>query len=208
MHEMDNAVISTSHTSNTELVLQWPHFEAFPALRLQPGQSIYSLENRRVDTLQPETSQLDLSEQDLDIFMGSFLRTINFPYPVMSISRLALLKEKLNPNELDDSTASCLALLTMALGCAGEAMNGMLEADHQPVVKYPQPSRSQSLGHIYFHMALKRIHHAYTCINTEAAQCLLLAAYVQTLFPTLHLYLTILAFTMRICKGHYKLGRC
>jgi hypothetical protein len=176
MHEMDNAVMSASHTSNTELVLQWPHFEPFPALRLQLGESMFRLENHRTEIPQRQLGHPYSSEEDMETILTSFRRVINFSYPVMSVLRLAQLETKLSSGDLDDSSTSCLALLTMALGCAGEVMKGMLEADHQLPAEFPQSPRFQSLGHVYFDAAVKKIHHAYAYTNIEAAHCLLSAA--------------------------------
>jgi len=177
MQEMDNAVISASHTSNTELVLRWPHFEPFPAIRQLLDDSIFWLENHRPRIPQRQMSHPYSSEEDIDKILNSFLQTINFAYPVMTIPHLAQLKAHLVSGALDDSLTSCLALLTMALGCAGEVMKGMLAADHQPLEAAAPPStRFQSLGHVYFDAAIKKIYHTYVCTDTEAAQCLLLAA--------------------------------
>ena len=177
MHEMDNAVMSPSHTSNTELVLQWPHFEPFPFIRQLLAESMFQLENHRSPIPSRQVSHPYSSEEDVDRLLSSFQRVINTAYPVMSIFRLTQLRAKLSSGDLDDSLTSCLALLTMALGCTGEVITGMREADHQSLVALvPQFTRFRFLGHVYFDAAIRKIYQAYAHTNTVAAQCLLSAA--------------------------------
>jgi hypothetical protein len=154
---VDNAVISESHSSTTESILRWPIFDAVPGLRVEQTSSIFTLENLRQNIPVRRLVHPYTSPQDADRLLHSFQRTVNFVYPVVSLKDLTECRSRVVSGEMDDSLASCLALLVMALGCAAEVT-------------------FRSLSSVYFDAAIRQIHNAYMEISTRSAQSLMLAA--------------------------------
>jgi hypothetical protein len=110
--------------------------------------------------------------QVIEIFQSS----VNFFYPTMSKLKLDEAQNRILAGNLDDSVASCLALLVMALGSASQAITLLF---NNPVLSTQDLGYQQSqrrLAEIYFDGVLKRLHTAHLEISTEAMQCLFFTA--------------------------------
>jgi hypothetical protein len=171
---VDNAVISESHNSTTESILSWSIFDAVPELRVEQCRSVFSLENLRPNLPVRRLVHPYTSQQDTDRIFYSFQRTVNFSYPVVSLSDLTECRSRVVSDELDDSLASCIALLVMALGCAAEVTSELLPREHE--VDFTLSYHFRSLSSVYFDAAIRQIHNAYSEISTRSAQSLMLAA--------------------------------
>ena len=177
MRNLENATISTLHTSTTESILAWPNIDAFPSLRLEQGSSIFHLERSRLPRPQrPNTVYPYTSEKDVQQIVAAFQESINFLYPTMPLAQSRHLQARIHIGDFDDSTYVCLALLVMALGCASDAIISKFAAIDPNLPDLKGQQRRIALGHIYFDAALKQIHHAYLETSTLSAQCLMLAA--------------------------------
>ena len=121
MRDVENATISSLHTSTTESILAWPHIDAFPSLRLQQGSSIFDLEHSRPPiTCRRNTAHPYTTTSEVVRVIHQFQESVNFFYPFVAKTQLDSLPTLLATGELDDSTQSCLVLLVMALGCTAE----------------------------------------------------------------------------------------
>ncbi len=121
-NNLENAVLESMHTSTTESVLQWHHFDAFPTLG-RDYVPIFQLEQCRTPIRTGHTSvYLYTKPEDVEEILLSFEQTVNFWYPTMSrtqIHNARMIMTTVPTATLeDDSVHICLALLTMALGCA------------------------------------------------------------------------------------------
>lgn len=145
------------HTSATESILQWPHFNMFPVLR-QMHVSIFHLEQSRepvemrISTVYPYISCVDIAR-----IINSFESGVNFWYPTMSITKLKAAQSLISERESDDSTASCLAYLVMALGCANLAVPGPVSVTEFSDSANEFQVAQQALGDIYMDMVPKKI---------------------------------------------------
>lgn len=171
---VDNAIISEAHTSSTEAVIAWSVFDSISALRIQQGGSIFGLENSRPRLVSPRHDRPHASEQDVDHILYAFQGTVNFSYPVVSLQDLTSCRSKFISGDLDDSLASCVTLLVMALGCAAETVSELLPQENRP--DFHLSPRYRHWSQVYFDAALKQLHYAYCEISTGSAQCLMLAA--------------------------------
>lgn len=95
----------------------------------------------------------------------------------MSYSQLEAVHTALADNLLEDDTPeSCLALLTMALGCASNMVDGLTTQAAFNDETQVHRSRNKSLGDMYFDAALKKLHVAHTEISPTATHCLFFIA--------------------------------
>ena len=173
---IQNAVLSSYHTSTTESVLNWPHFDIFPSLR-QNHISIFDLEQARTPISEKPTALLPyLSSDDLGYIIHSFQHNINFWYPTMSRNNIHDLRSIMARGDLSNSSTSCLAFLMLALGCASQSVEKMYSADDsdQSGVEF-QRSRS-TMAEMYFDGVLKRLHVAHLEMSSVATQCLFFVA--------------------------------
>ena len=171
------------HTSNTESILQWPHFDGFPSLR-NDYKSNFRLEQERSPVKTNSRSVYPyISPEETDSILQSFQRTVNFWYPTLSTSHLETARCMVNSGSFEgDSVEVCLSLLIMALGCASEVVSGELgettsgtdTTDKQRSVS----TRRRGLGAIYFNSALKRLHFTSLEVTSATAHCLFFAALV------------------------------
>jgi hypothetical protein len=176
---VDNAVISESHNSTTESILSWSIFDAVPGLRAEQCRSIFALENLRPNLPARRLVHPYTSQQDADRILYCFQRTVNFSYPVMSLSNLTECRSRVVSGELDDSLASCLALLVMALGCAAEVTSELLPREHE--VDFTLSYHFRSLSSVYFdaifYAYLQRPLQAWSMLGAAATKCRVLLSY-------------------------------
>jgi hypothetical protein len=166
------------HTSTTESVLQWPHFDVFPSLRAG-YEPIFRLEQARPPlAVRPAPVFPYAGPDDVDAVLASFARNANFWYPTLSRAQLAAARALLvaeAPMD-DDSLGACLALLTMALGCASQATEGLADADGLSDAEARRRVSRRKMGDLYFDSALKKLHVAHLSVTSTAAQCLFFVA--------------------------------
>lgn len=175
-HNVHNAILSSMHTSTTESVLEWPHFDMFPSLRANYT-SIFVLEQSRPPlTDRPSIVTPYLGVEEVRQIIQSFQSSVNFFYPTMSKLKLESLQILISTGNLDSSVESCLALLIMALGCASQSVRLLFDAyeTSKETLDYRQSRRA--LAEMYFDGVLKRLHVAHLELTTEATQCLFFTA--------------------------------
>lgn len=177
----ENAILESMHTSNTEAVIQWPHLNNFPSLR-NDYTPVFELEQcRQPLTAKPTTVLPFVDSQDVDATLDAFERNINFWYPTMSLDQLETTREILNSGHgSEDTSETCLALLTMALGCASQVTQGLAAAsatsDFEKEAERRNRASRRRLGDLYFENALKRLYVAHTGVSSTATQCLFFVA--------------------------------
>ncbi|OIW30390.1 C6 zinc finger domain-containing protein [Coniochaeta ligniaria NRRL 30616] len=158
---LQNAVLDPMHTSATESILQWHHFDVFPSLR-QTYISIFHLEQSREPIkLRASTMYLYVNGAEIDRIITSFASSVNFWYPTMSTDMLKAAQTRIADGKAADTTSSCLAYLVMALGCA----NLTISAAHH-----------RAMGDIYMDTVLKKLCVVQTEVSTAATQCLFFVA--------------------------------
>lgn len=171
-----NATLSSLHTSTTESVLAWPHFDTFPSLR-RTYRPIFNLEQSRAPlTTRPSEVTPYLGSEEIRQIIQSFQSSINFIYPTMARAKLESIQNRMLNGTIDHSVESCLALLVMALGCASQSVSLLF---HSPILgqgeKAYQQSR-RSLAEMFFDGVMKRLHNAHLEVTQEATQCLFFIA--------------------------------
>ncbi|KAJ0162692.1 hypothetical protein CTA2_4172 [Colletotrichum tanaceti] len=184
----ENAVLDSMHTSTTESVLQWPHFDAYPTLR-DGYVSIFHLEQSRPPVRTRSTSMYPyVTAEDVEAILDSFEHTVNFWYPTMSRGQLGRVRGLIAdgiPEE--DSILVCLALLTMALGCAGQVTAGLTDGGgggggggaSSPSGSGEDRKRRaarRAMGDMYFDSVLKKLHVVHTNVGSTATHCLFFTA--------------------------------
>ncbi|KAF2169423.1 hypothetical protein M409DRAFT_65092 [Zasmidium cellare ATCC 36951] len=176
-NEVENAVLDSMHTSTTEAVLQWPHFDEFPSLR-DNYVSIFQLEHQRTPLeLANTTMQPYIGDEETDDLMFAFEQNINFWYPTMSQDQLDDVRKAMHGDSIQaDSVDGCLTLLTLALGCASQIAAGLVSKTEMSTVESRIRSSRRKLGNMFFSSALKRIFAAHMEVSPKAAQCLLFTA--------------------------------
>jgi hypothetical protein len=161
------------HTSTTESVLSWPHFDVFPSLR-SDYTSIFQLEQSRFALpIKQSTIYPYVTPDDVDSILESFENNVNFWYPTMSQIQIERTRVLLNSGVTpEDTVEACIALLTMALGCASQVTTdmeiGVSVSDHDA---RRRASRRQ-MGDVYFDAALKKAYVAHLGVTSLSAQCL------------------------------------
>lgn len=167
-----NAMISSFHTSATESVLAWPHFDEFPSLR-QTYRPIFQLEQLRAPLVtRPSEVTPYLSGDEIRQIIQSFQSSVNFIYPTMTRDKLEAIQTRMMNSNIDYSIESCLALLVMALGCAGQCVSLLFNNPNLgPAEKAWQQSR-RGLAEMFFDSVLKRLHVAHLYVSQESTQCL------------------------------------
>lgn len=174
---LDNAVLDSMHTSTTEAVLQWPHFDQYPSLRAD-YMPIFHLEQTRPDlNLTTSTIYPYVTQEDIASILDAFQYNVNFWYPTVSQGQLrAVHNSMMSGDPTDNSIESCLSLLIMALGCASQVtanlpQGGILNEDES---RYRASRRK--IGDKYFEGALKKLHVAHLTVSSTSAQCMLFTA--------------------------------
>ncbi|KAJ4264402.1 hypothetical protein NW762_005601 [Fusarium torreyae] len=177
VNNFENAVLDSMHTSTTESVLQWPHFDIFPLLR-HDGESIFHLEQSRTPlpvAANPMYPYVDA--EDIVAILEAFERNVNFWYPSMSQAQLVDIRATLqNGMPAEDTVHSCLCLLTLALGCASQAAEDLRFLSEPDIAEKDKRVRKRKLGDIYFQLALKKLHVAHLQVDSESTQCLFFTA--------------------------------
>ncbi|KAK2474374.1 hypothetical protein H9L39_14334 [Fusarium oxysporum f. sp. albedinis] len=177
VNNFENAVLDSMHTSTTESILQWPHFDVFPLLR-HDGDSIFYLEQARPPLAVASNPMYPyVDAEDITSMLEAFERNINFWYPSMSQEQLGNLRATLQtgmPSE--DTVHSCLCLLTLALGCASQAAEDLRFTAEPDAAEKDRRLRKRKLGDIYFQLALKKLHVAHLQVDSESTQCLFFTA--------------------------------
>ncbi|ETS85922.1 hypothetical protein PFICI_03947 [Pestalotiopsis fici W106-1] len=177
---LENAILDSLHNSTTESILSWSHLDAFPTIR-QNYTSIFQLEQSRTPlATRSNTMYPYISPVDLDAILDTFQRTVNFWYPVLSLSQLDSTRNLVVQNLLEstDLVTSCCAQLVMALGCAGEVVTGLVHSEDTA------PSRDEvdfrrarkAMGDLYFDGALRAMHMVHSEMSCMAVQSLFFAA--------------------------------
>ncbi|KAF3764318.1 putative C6 transcription factor [Cryphonectria parasitica EP155] len=178
---LENAVLDAMHTSTTESVLQWPHFDVFPSLR-NDYVPIFELEQARSPVKMRPTSIMYplVSQDEIDSILEAFQDNVNFWYPTLSrqqLDKVGLAAKCLSAGVSEDYTVqSCLAHLTMALGCASQTVAGLARRTSLPDDQLKRRAEQKEMGDLYFDHALKRLHVAQMDVGSEATQCLFFTA--------------------------------
>lgn len=174
---LDNAVLDSMHTSTTEAVLQWHHFDVFPSLRTD-YQSIFHLERSRPALRLSQAALLPyLGDDDLAGILDAFERNLNFWYPTVSDGQLRAVRAIIAGGApAEDSLESCLALLVMALGCASEVTSNLELSDGFTAEEAARRASRRKMGDVYFEGALKKLHVVHLSLSSTAAQCLFFIA--------------------------------
>ncbi|KAF5024443.1 hypothetical protein F66182_3529 [Fusarium sp. NRRL 66182] len=176
-NNFENAVLDSMHTSTTESILQWPHFDVFPLLR-HDGETIFHLEQSRTPlsvAANPMYPYVDT--EDIASVLKAFERNINFWYPSMSQAQLISIRATIhNGMPAEDTVHSCLCLLTLALGCASQAAEDLRFVDNLESAEKDKRLRRRKLGDIYFQLALKKLHVVHLQVDSESTQCLFFTA--------------------------------
>lgn len=70
-----------------------------------------------------------MTEEEVDSILGAFEHAVNFWYPTTSRDQLQDARTMITNGNFDDDDGLrvCLALLTMALGCASKVTAGLME---------------------------------------------------------------------------------
>lgn len=177
LHNVQNASLSRLHTSSTESILDWPHFDSYAEIRHGQNVSIFNLEQARPPMSGSwQTPMMPYAgTTEIDKIVEAFQQNINFWYPTMAKSIIDPLKSKLLMGQLGNDCDSSLALLMMALGCACEATTSAFPDDSDSAKPDFQPQR-RKMGDMYFDCAVSRMHIAYQEVSRSALHCLLFTA--------------------------------
>lgn len=182
----DNAVLDSMHTSTTESVLQWPHFDVFPSLR-NDYVSIFELEQSRPPIkMRPSAIMYPfVTDDEMDSILDAFQHGVNFWYPTMSrhqLEKVRLTVKCFNAGVAEEqSVEACLAFLTMALGCASQAVAGLASSSPAAAAALSDDdlkhrSQRREMADLYFDHALRRLHVVHMDVGSTATQCLFFAA--------------------------------
>ncbi|UNI24268.1 hypothetical protein JDV02_010031 [Purpureocillium takamizusanense] len=173
----ENAVLDSMHTSTTESVLQWHHFDGFPSLR-NDYTPIFQLEQSRPAlSMKIATVYPYVTSEDVDSILDSFQQNVNFWYPTMSLRQLDRARAVLNSGATsEDSIESSISLLTMALGCASQATAGLEATVELTDQELRWRTSRRQMGDVYFDVALKKAYNAHLSVSSVSAQCLFFVA--------------------------------
>lgn len=176
-NNFENAVLDSMHTSTTESVLQWPHFDAFPNMR-DGYVPIFHLEQSRPAVKTRATPVYPyVTAEDIDEIIESFEHTINFWYPTMSRGQLEQVRNLIADGIPEgDSILVCLALLTMALGCVGLVTTGLASTSSLSEEDRKRRASKRAMGDMYFDSVLKKLHVVHTNVGSTATHCLFFTA--------------------------------
>nr|XP_036577638.1 C6 zinc finger domain-containing protein [Colletotrichum truncatum]KAF6784672.1 C6 zinc finger domain-containing protein [Colletotrichum truncatum] len=176
-NNFENAVLDSMHTSTTESILQWPHFDVFSSMR-DGYVSIFHLEQSRPAVKARATTMYPyVTAEDIDGIIESFEHTINFWYPTMSRGQLSQVRSLISegiPEE--DSILACLSLLTMALGCASQVTAGLAAGTTMTDEEKKRRAARRAMGDMYFDSVLKKLHVVHTNVGSTATHCLFFTA--------------------------------
>ncbi|KUI57387.1 hypothetical protein VP1G_04701 [Cytospora mali] len=170
------------HTSTTESVLQWPHFDVFPSLG-SDYVSIFELEQSRPQFKMRATGIMYpfVTDEEMDAILGAFQHNANFWYPTMSqhqLEKVRLMVKCCNAGVAEEqSVEGCLTFLTMALGCASQTVAGLVSPRTAMTDEELKMRRKRrETGDFYFDHALRRLHIVHMDVGSTATQCLFFTA--------------------------------
>jgi hypothetical protein len=168
------------HTSTTESVLQWPHFDVFPSLR-HNYVSIFRLEQSRPSfRTRPMSMCPYASAAEIDEVFEAFEHGVNFWYPTVSRAQMKAMRAVMVDSADDESdsadTQRCLALLTMALGCASQVIGGLTDGVSMSEAEWGWRRARRVVGDRYFDCVMRMLHVAHTDVSPAATHCLLFVA--------------------------------
>lgn len=170
---ISNATLSAFHASTTESILSWPQFSEFRDLIKDRGFSVFHLESTRPPLAQrPSAIQPYMTKSEVERMVRSFERNINFWYPTMNQATLRELRMQISSGVFEETTRSCLALLVMALGCAGELVSSFSEQETFNADHGETWNQKRLMRELYFDSAYKKIHLAQAEFTADAVQCL------------------------------------
>lgn len=173
---LQNAVLESMHTSTTESILEWSHFDAFPSLR-HIYVSIFHLEHTRPPiTMKASTMYPYVNSTDIDDIVKSFEHSVNFWYPTLSRSNLDAAQSRICAGAVDESTSSCLAFLIMALGCASQTTSGLAAGSALTKEEAEYHASRRAMADMYMDGVLKRLHVVHMEMSATATQCLFFIA--------------------------------
>ncbi|KAK3497396.1 uncharacterized protein B0T23DRAFT_353327 [Neurospora hispaniola] len=177
-NNLENAVLESRHTSTTESILQWPHFDVFPSLR-KDYTSISHLEQSR-PRIKTKKGNIHpyVTEEEVDSILDAFEHAVNFWYPTASSDQLHNARALITNVNFDDhdELRVCLALLVMALGCASKVTAGLMESAAVPESERRRRATYRATGDMYFESALKKLYVAHMDVDSIATQCLFFVA--------------------------------
>ncbi|KAG5928210.1 hypothetical protein E4U42_001094 [Claviceps africana] len=169
----ENAVLDSMHTSTTESVLSWHHFDSFPSLRTD-YLPIFQLEQSRPSlAIKQSIVYPYVASEEVDSILESFEHNVNFWYPTMSRRQVEPTRNLINSGVTpEDSIEACVALLTMALGCASQVTTDMENASSVSEQDARRRISRRQMGDVYFNAALKMAYVAHLGVTSLSAQCL------------------------------------
>ncbi|KAK9428595.1 hypothetical protein V1505DRAFT_387798 [Lipomyces doorenjongii] len=80
--------------------------------------------------------------------------------------------KKISSGIFDESTETCIALLVIALGCAGDLICSFVENENSDCDDVDSRSQRRTTSELYFDIAFKKIRLAQAECSVEAVQCL------------------------------------
>ncbi|KAB5578783.1 hypothetical protein GE09DRAFT_560777 [Coniochaeta sp. 2T2.1] len=190
---LENAVLDSMHTSTTESVLQWPHFDVFPSLR-DKYTTIFHLEASRPPFRTRQMSMCPYAgPQEVDSVFDAFEHGVNFWYPTVSRGQLKALRGVMVGDngsggeglglglgglggEGAGEVQRCLALLTMALGCASQVIGGLVDGQSMGEAEMERRRARREVADRYFDCVMRMLHVAHTDVSPAATHCLLFVA--------------------------------
>lgn len=113
-----------------------------------------------------------MTKSEVERMVRSFERNINFWYPTMNQATLRELRMQISSGVFEETTRSCLALLVMALGCAGELVSSFSEQETFNADHGETWNQKRLMRELYFDSAYKKIHLAQAEFTADAVQCL------------------------------------
>jgi len=101
---------------------------------------------------------------------------VNSWYPTVSQTKLKAARAVISAGKLDDSTASCLALLIMALGCASQTCGGLVLGVEMGAEEMEDRGSRRAMADMYMDALFKKLHLVHLEMSATAVQCLFLIA--------------------------------
>ncbi|KAL2849946.1 hypothetical protein BJY01DRAFT_210280 [Aspergillus pseudoustus] len=171
--QISNAILSQYHSSTTESILAWPHFQDFHTLRQNYRGSVFHLESVRPALKHQWAGALPyMSKSEVDAILQGFEHNVNYWYPTLSRATRTEVELRVLSNGLHEDISSCLALLVMGLGCASQLIHSASSGTNQDSAESEHRHRWQLMSTLYFDLAFRKIHLAQAECSTEAVQCL------------------------------------
>ena len=113
---------------------------------------------------------------DIDHILSSFEHTVNFWYPTVSQTKLKAARVAITTGNIEDSSSSCLALAIMALGCASQAISGMVSGMNLSEEELEYRGSRKAMADMFMDALLKKMHILHLEMSPTAVQCLFLVA--------------------------------